>query len=118
MPVKPKINFEASLNSVAADGEKIRRGAFAQAIEKVPAITLIDNLDALNIKPFDLDHRAEERWREQCLSNQLNGFSSCDGLRAIIKITASCDLVLLFQNLNCNSFFSSSAINFLLPLPS
>nr|WCZ58480.1 26S proteasome AAA-ATPase subunit RPT5 [Andalucia godoyi] len=67
------------------DGAKLVRDAFALAKEKKPAIIFIDELDAIGTKRFDSDKSGDREVQRTMLEllNQLDGFSSSEGVKVI-----------------------------------
>ena len=67
------------------DGAKLVRDAFGLAKEKQPAIIFIDEIDAVGTKRFDSDTSGDREVQRTMLEllNQLDGFSSTDGVKVI-----------------------------------
>lgn len=67
------------------DGAKLVRDAFALAKEKGPAIIFIDELDAIGTKRFDSELSGDREVQRTMLEllNQLDGFSSSEGIKVI-----------------------------------
>lgn len=67
------------------DGAKLVRDAFALAKEKKPAIIFIDELDAIGTKRFDSEKAGDREVQRTMLEllNQLDGFSSSEGIKVI-----------------------------------
>merc|ERR1719316_1456988 len=67
------------------DGAKLVRDAFALAKEKNPAIIFIDELDAVGTKRFDSELSGDREVQRTMLEllNQLDGFSSSEGIKVI-----------------------------------
>ncbi|CAH1797140.1 unnamed protein product [Owenia fusiformis] len=67
------------------DGAKLVRDAFALAKEKTPAIIFIDELDAIGTKRFDSEKAGDREVQRTMLEllNQLDGFSSHEGIKVI-----------------------------------
>lgn len=67
------------------DGAKLVRDAFALAKEKAPAIIFIDELDAIGTKRFDSERNGDREVQRTMLEllNQMDGFSSTDGVKVI-----------------------------------
>jgi len=67
------------------DGAKLVRDAFALAKEKAPTIIFIDELDAIGTKRFDSEKAGDREVQRTMLEllNQLDGFSSSDGIKVI-----------------------------------
>jgi 26S proteasome regulatory subunit T5 len=67
------------------DGAKLVRDAFALAREKGPTIIFIDELDAIGTKRFDSELSGDREVQRTMLEllNQLDGFSSDDGIKVI-----------------------------------
>lgn len=67
------------------DGAKLVRDAFALAKEKGPTIIFIDELDAIGTKRFDSELSGDREVQRTMLEllNQLDGFSSDDGIKVI-----------------------------------
>ena len=67
------------------DGAKLVRDAFALAKEKAPAIIFIDELDAIGTKRFDSERNGDREVQRTMLEllNQMDGFSSTEGVKVI-----------------------------------
>merc|ERR1719399_1685089 len=67
------------------DGAKLVRDAFKLAKEKQPAITFIDELDAVGTKRFDSELSGDREVQRTMLEllNQLDGFTSSEGIKVI-----------------------------------
>ncbi|XP_073970260.1 26S proteasome regulatory subunit 6A-B-like isoform X2 [Rhodnius prolixus] len=67
------------------DGAKLVRDAFALAKEKAPTIVFIDELDAIGTKRFNSIKAGDREVQRTMLEllNQLDGFSSIDGIKVI-----------------------------------
>jgi len=67
------------------DGAKLVRDAFALAKEKAPAIIFIDEVDAIGTKRFDSELSGDREVQRTMLEllNQLDGFSSSEGIKVI-----------------------------------
>ncbi|KAF9164124.1 TATA-box-binding protein 1 [Actinomortierella ambigua] len=67
------------------DGAKMVRDAFELAKQKKPTIIFIDELDAIGTKRFDSDKTGDREVQRTMLEllNQLDGFSSDDGIKVI-----------------------------------
>ena len=67
------------------DGAKLVRDAFALAKEKAPCIIFIDEIDAVGTKRFDSELSGDREVQRTMLEllNQLDGFSSSEGIKVI-----------------------------------
>ena len=67
------------------DGAKLVRDAFALAKEKSPCIIFIDEIDAIGTKRFDSELSGDREVQRTMLEllNQLDGFSSSEGIKVI-----------------------------------
>jgi 26S proteasome regulatory subunit T5 len=67
------------------DGAKLVRDAFALAKEKQPCIIFIDEIDAIGTKRFDSELSGDREVQRTMLEllNQLDGFSSSEGIKVI-----------------------------------
>lgn len=67
------------------DGAKLVRDAFALAKEKAPCIIFIDEIDAIGTKRFDSELSGDREVQRTMLEllNQLDGFSSSEGIKVI-----------------------------------
>jgi 26S proteasome regulatory subunit T5 len=67
------------------DGAKLVRDAFELAKEKSPTIIFIDELDAIGTKRFDSEKVGDREVQRTMLEllNQMDGFSSSDGIKVI-----------------------------------
>jgi 26S proteasome regulatory subunit T5 len=70
------------------DGAKMVRDAFDLAKAKKPTIIFIDELDAIGTKRFDSDKTGDREVQRTMLEllNQLDGFSSDDGIKVKLAL--------------------------------